>query len=877
MPGQAAQRPHAAFIWLAVAVLILVGALGVRPAGQPGTLGGSGFGARQIAWEPTATASLAGDPSPRAAFAALQRRADGPLAVHWDARSGIPEFLAVAHGTTALPYNPTAAEVGKPVAIARGFLDENRALFGLTGVAADFDAGTIEPDRQRGYATVRLRQVFHGVPVYGRQLLVHLDPQQRIVAVNGQFSPAIDVPAEATIGRDAAEAVALEDLLGTQLDADERARVVPEVLRAKTALTVYVDAAGKPTLAWGVTIMTEAPLGQWRSFVNARRPVVIHRFDSIANAKVRRTYSADNTTEIPGRLLIEEGERSRDAIAQAAHDGAGTVYDYFATKFGRDGIDDRGSPIVSTVHYGTDPEEQENAAWVGEAGQMIYGDGGRIFKPLPYGLDVVGHELTHGIIDNTAELIYQGQSGALNESYADVFGVLIAGSNWTVGAQVVKSPPWPLPYLRSLEDPNARGSYDPSDPLQGLGQPAHMREYANLPLSRRADNGGVHINSGIPNRAAFLVAQALGNEKTEQIYYRTLTQYLTPDADFLDAARATIRAATELYGQGEADAVRNAFAQVGLDANSGNSGPTPPSPSPPAGGGAPQSPAPVPAGCTNIVANGGFEGEGGWEEYSSAETAIIDPQLPRTGARSAWLGGTDQEPTQYIFQDIAIPAGATRVELAYHRLIHRETTGILGGFAGDADFAVLITDPNTGDVVAELEQLSSAQGDDTWRESRLDLSSFAGRAISLVFYSENPRGNVSSFFVDDVSVVACATGSGPAAPSTGSADLVYIQGCILDADTGRGVAGARVIVLRPGVSANQAARDNRITADEALTSGTTDRNGLYRTDAPIQRGRAYSVIVIAGDYRSVVADDGLKLPANATNPFAIDATIRRGR
>jgi hypothetical protein len=406
-----------------------------------------------------------------------------------------------------------------------------------------------------------------------------------------------------------------------------------------------------------------------------------------------------------------------------------------------------------------------------------------------------------------------------------------------------------------------------------------MDEYANLPLSRRADNGGVHINSGIPNRAAFLVAQAIGNEKTEQIYYRTLTQYLTPDSDFVDAAQATIRAATELYGQAEADAVRNAFAQVGIDPNGGNQVPTPPSPSPapPVGGGAPQSPVPVPAGCTNVVRNGGFEDNGGWQEYSSAESAIIDPQLPRTGARSAWLGGTDREPIQYIYQDVTIPAGATRVELIYYRLIHRETTGILGAFSADADFAVLVANPDTGDVLAELELLSSAQGDDTWRESRLDLSQFAGRAISLVFHSENPRGNVSSFFVDDVAINACATGSGPAAPSTGSADLVYVQGTVEDADTGRGVSGARVIVLRPGVSASQAARDGRITADEVLTSGTADGNGMYRTDQPVPRGRNYGVIVIAGGYRSVVADDGLKLPSNAENPFTIDASIRRGR
>src|SRR4029453_241574 len=124
-------------------------------------------------------------------------------------------------------------------------------------------------------------------------------------------------------------------------------------------------------------------------------------------------FTADNTTEIPGRQLIDEGERSRDPVAQAAHDAAGVVYDYYSKTFKRDSVAARGLPIVSTVHFGSDPEDAENAAWVGEAQQMIYGDGGQIFRPLAYGLDVVGHELTHGITDNTAQLVYEGQSRGL--------------------------------------------------------------------------------------------------------------------------------------------------------------------------------------------------------------------------------------------------------------------------------------------------------------------------------------------------------------------------------------------------------------------------------------------------------------------------------
>ncbi|MEO7912359.1 MAG: M4 family metallopeptidase, partial [Roseiflexaceae bacterium] len=375
-------------------------------------------------------------------------RADG-LSLRWDERSRTVEFMAPKDPTERLPYTPSAAEQGNPEAIARGFLDQNRTLFGLKSAADELRLLRIEPDAQLHYAHVRLDQIYHGIPVFGKQLIVHIDPQGQVVSVNGHFVPGIDLPTQPSIGAEQAEGAAVRDLLENQLELDERARVTTDVRSAKTQLMVYIDQSGKPRLSWSVTIMTEKPLGQWRSFVNAMRPTVIHAFDSLTEAKRRVTFSADNSTDLPGRQLIDEGERSRDPVAQAAHDGAGVVYDYYLKTFKRDSLDGRGLPLVSTVHYGSDSEDSENAAWIGEASQMIYGDGGRIFKPLPYGLDVIGHELTHGVTENTANLIYEGQSGALNESYSDVFGALIERKNWTMGEAIVKSPPFPAPFLRS--------------------------------------------------------------------------------------------------------------------------------------------------------------------------------------------------------------------------------------------------------------------------------------------------------------------------------------------------------------------------------------------------------------------------------------------
>jgi Zn-dependent metalloprotease len=878
MNSQLFKRPELSFAMIGLAVLAAIG-VSLPRLSAPGALGALRLPSAGALAVRRAAGGLPGAVTPDVAFERLQARAAGPLDVHWSEDTGIPDFLTGADATTRIPYTPTAAERGNPVAIARGFFDENRALFGMTSVDSELQLLRLEPDLQLAFKHVRMAQVYRGIPVFGRQLVVHLDQHEQIVAVNGQFAPGIDVATRPTLSTEQAEATALRDLLEVQLDPDERARVKPQVLKDKTRLMVHVDAAGRATLTWYVAITTDSPLGQWKYFVNARRPLVVHRIDHVEPIKRRQTYTAENSTDIPGRLLVEEGERSRDQIAQAAHDGAGVVYDYYAKTFKRDAIDGQGGAMVSTVHFGSDPADAENAAWVGEAQQMIYGDGGRIFKPLTYGLDVIGHEFTHGIIDGTAGLVYEGQSGALNESYADIFGVMIDRANWTVGEQVVKPGAFPMPYLRSLEDPSAGGNYDPNQPLRGIGQPTTMDEYANLPLSRRADNGGVHINSGIPSHAAYLIAQAISREKAEQIFYRTVTQYLTPESDFLDAGNATARAATDLYGQAEVDAVRNGFTQVGINIGGVDTAPPPPStsPTPPRGPTAPEPTPQLPAGCTDLIANGGFEDDQGWVEVVKGNTRLIDTELPHTGARSAWIGGQDQESVQFIYQDVRIPANATSVQLDYFRLVHNEAPGLLGGIlAEDAKFTVALANPQNKATVS-LEEIPSSRGDDSWHEAKFDVTQLAGKTIRLAFAAENPRGNVSSMFVDDVAMVACTTGSGPATPPVQSQDQVYLQGQAVDADTERGVGGAQLFILKPGLSATDAAADDNITTNEVLTVATADDSGFYRTEAPVPRGQSYSVIVVARGYRPIIADDGVEVPADASNPFPVDATLRRSR
>jgi len=283
----------------------------------------------------------------------------------------------------------------------------------------------------------------------------------------------------------------------------------------------------------------------------------------------------------------------------------------------------------------------------------------------------------------------------------------------------------------------------------------------------------------------------------------------------------------------------------------------------------------IPQGCSNMIVNGTFETDDAWRDISGERTVLIDTELPHTGKRSAWLGGTDKESINYIYQDIAIPANATRIQLEYYRFLHSETSGLSGLFASDAKFGAVIADTK-GNIIGAIEKLVSSQADDRWQAKQIDLSQFAGKTIRLAFTSENPPGNVSSMFVDDVALVVCTTGTAPSAPQA-AANSVYVQGTIANADTGRGVSGAQVFIMKPGVSASQAAADDQVTRSEIIASAVSDANGVYQTEVALPVGRAYSVIIIASGFRPIVADDGMNIPTGAKNPHVVNATLRKSR
>jgi Zn-dependent metalloprotease len=262
-----------------------------------------------------------------------------------------------------------------------------------------------------------------------------------------------------------------------------------------------------------------------------------------------------------GKLVRGEGQPpTHDEAINEAYDGFGDTYKFYWDVFGRDSIDDRGMPILGLVHFA---RRYNNAFWDGQ-GHMFFGDGdGKMFTRLTKSIDVIGHELTHGVTQYEANLAYQDQSGALNESVSDVFGSLVEQyakgetadqASWLIGADVVGDALKPA--LRSMKEPGHANRYD--------DQPADMDHF----VETSEDNGGVHTNSGIPNHAFYVLATTLGGnawDRAGRIWYAALSDpRLRPTSSFRGFARATLRQSQQRFGRtsDEAHAVRSAWEAV---------------------------------------------------------------------------------------------------------------------------------------------------------------------------------------------------------------------------------------------------------------------------------------------------------------------------
>lgn len=303
---------------------------------------------------------------------------------------------------------------------------------------------------------------------------------------------------------------------------------------------------------------------------------VVQKFDPTPFMKkiVRMVYDSQHRERLPGKFVIssqgvpgvsgyKEKGSTHDATVNQALDNALNVFLFYLKQYEYNSIDGKGMPIVSCVHYG---KNYENAFWDGT--EMVYGDGSDLFRAFVYFLDVVGHELSHGVTGN--RLIYEGEAGALNEHFSDVMGYLVYmythrldvnHANWLLadGILHVGNKSYPL---RSFKAPGT--AYD----IPELGKDPQPAKYGDL-YKGSEDNGGVHINSGIPNHAFYLFATEVGGNAWDKAGLIWFTTMMTPhafksNASMKDFANATIKVADKLFPQDQVvqTAIRRAWKEV---------------------------------------------------------------------------------------------------------------------------------------------------------------------------------------------------------------------------------------------------------------------------------------------------------------------------
>jgi bacillolysin len=509
-------------------------------------------------------------------------------------------------------------------AMSYDFLGSLKSELKITNPKEEFRILNEQTD-DLGFSHIKVQQVFKNVPIYGAEAIIHTNKAGVVETLNGRVFPTLTINVSATIVGSEAIDLALQDLKKTSIVQKNGAMGTLLALdKDKAELTILPIGTNK-TLVYEVTVRPNI-LERWVYFINANSGDIVDKYNhtctldgvitatakdlnavtrSFKVSQVGNTYymidptkamykptqsqlpntpsgaiwtiNAQNakTDDVPDNIVqITSGTANNwNTSAVSAHVNASLAYDYYLTKLKRNSLNGQGGNIISVINIADDDGKgMDNAYWNGKF--MGYGNGRDAFKPLAGALDVAGHEMTHGVIENTAKLEYRNQSGALNESMADVFGSLIDRDDWTLGEDVVKTSVFPSGALRSLENPNQGGKND-----NGY-QPKNMSQYAYLNDTPEQDNGGVHINSGIPNHAYYKFATGTGmnKDKAEAVYYRVLTNYLTRTAKFADLRLAVIQASKDIYGDGqEVAAAKAAFDAVGItDPNAGgNTTPTP--------------------------------------------------------------------------------------------------------------------------------------------------------------------------------------------------------------------------------------------------------------------------------------------------------------
>lgn len=480
---------------------------------------------------------------------ALQKAGVGGLG-----KLGKPQFFAGHLGCLG-PEGPQVAGVR--------FMSELGSIWGATGDETLLVSKVKHDDL--GQVHVRVAQEIHGIPVVGADMMVHAHAGTgRVFAVNGFFASAQGLPSK--------PALSASEALSTAI---QQAQIFDYSLLGTPELSYVLTSAGNTTLSWVQDVHHEDALGMNvdRIFASTTDGSLAARIGKVYRVLHREIFTANNGFSLPGTQMFSEGGTTSDEFAQGAYDNVGVTYNYFSEKFGRDSFDNEGTTLKGTVHVGNN---YNNAFWYNS--MAAFGDGdGITFSGFSKSLDVVAHELSHGVTESEANLLYQDESGALNESMSDIFasgvhafikGVASDPAMWDVGEDC---------YTPGISGDALRYMSNPS--LDGTSTDYYPDRYTGS-----ADFGGVHINSGISNLAFYLLVNGgthptdktainvsgIGIGKAEQIFYRALTTYMTASTDFENARYTTLQSAIDLYGASstEYDAVTLAWNAVGVPGGS---------------------------------------------------------------------------------------------------------------------------------------------------------------------------------------------------------------------------------------------------------------------------------------------------------------------
>ncbi|MCP4326249.1 MAG: hypothetical protein GY787_31320 [Alteromonadales bacterium] len=431
-----------------------------------------------------------------------------------------------------------------------------------------------------GKRHTKYEQRIDGIKVYGSSITIHAD--ENSIGSNGFTAKSASSDVYFISGGIAENTTDNVASFRTQSQLDEAAslaaaNVIGEIVSDAELAYVFLPLQQETKLAYRIEVKyyTNAGLAHDVIYFDAYSAEELTRDALVFHSKKLKTYLMHNKKysdrSRPGTLNCSTGQKCSDASAQRAHSGAAKVYDFYKEKLGRNGIDNRNMTMISSVHTGN---RWNNAVWYNN--QMFYGDGdGKQFTDFTKSFDIIAHELTHGVTQNTANLAYKNASGALNEAWSDILGAAAEafnrGSlqpNWNIGG-LSYTPNKAGDALRYMKNPTKDGYSKDYYP--------ERISFTNNP-SQQNDRGGVHGNSGIANLAFALLVDGgshprnktsvtvpkLGLEKAQKIFYRALTTYFNASTNFFQAKTGTAQAAQDLYGADEKAAVEAAWCAVGV-------------------------------------------------------------------------------------------------------------------------------------------------------------------------------------------------------------------------------------------------------------------------------------------------------------------------